>query len=108
MFDISFWELALICVVALLVFGPDKLPGVARSAGLWIGKARRFVNSVKQDIDRELNLQEMQETMKKSNQNGLHQFLEETNTGLEELKKPVISTQSTSSTTNKSDSSVAP
>jgi len=108
MFDISFWELALICIVALLVFGPDKLPGVARSAGLWIGKARRFVNSVKQDIDRELHVQEMQETMKKSNQTGLHQFLEETNNGLEELKKPVISTQSTPPTTNKSDSSVTP
>lgn len=107
MFDISFWELALIGVVALLVFGPDKLPGVARSAGLWVGKARRFVNSVKQDIDRELHMQEMQETIKKSNQNGLHQFLEETNTGLEELKKPVLPNQSTT-TTNKSDSSATP
>lgn len=107
MFDISFWELALIGVVALLVFGPDKLPGVARSAGMWVGKARRFVNSVKQDIDRELHMQEMQETIKKSNQNGLHQFLEETNTGLAELKKPVLPNQSTT-TTNKSDSSATP
>ncbi|NHZ69613.1 MAG: twin-arginine translocase subunit TatB [Thermotogales bacterium] len=55
MFDIGFWELTLIMVVALMVIGPDKIPGLARTAGLWIGKAQAMVRSVKADIDRELN-----------------------------------------------------
>lgn len=66
MFDMGFLELAMIGVVALLVFGPDKLPSVARSAGLWIGRAKRFLSSVKTDIDNELRLHELQEQMKQS------------------------------------------
>ena len=54
MFDIGFWELALIGVIALIVIGPDRLPGVARTVGLWVGKARRFVGAVQADINREL------------------------------------------------------
>lgn len=55
MFDIGFFELLLIMVVAILVIGPDKLPGLAKTAGLWVGKAQAMVSSVKADIDRELN-----------------------------------------------------
>jgi sec-independent protein translocase protein TatB len=92
MFDIGFWELCLVAVVALIVFGPEKLPEVARSAGLWIGRARRFMATVKQEIDRELHLQEARDAIKRSEQGSLHQFLEETKTGLNELQKPIIST----------------
>lgn len=88
MFDIGFWELCLIVVVALMVFGPDKLPGAARTAGLWIGRARRFVTTVKQDIDRELRLQEVRDAIKQGEQNSLHQFLEETKTELKDLNHP--------------------
>ncbi len=104
MFDIGFWELCLIAVIALLVFGPEKLPGIARNAGLWIGKARRFITTVKQDVDRELHLQEIRENIKQSDQNGLHQFIEETKTGLSELNKP-INIDPLRSTENKEDSS---
>ena len=92
MFDIGFWELCLIAVVALIVFGPERLPGAARSAGLWIGRARRFMATIRQEIDRELHLQEARDAIKRSEQSSLHQFLEETKTGLNELQKPVIST----------------
>lgn len=54
MFEIGFSELILVAVVALLVFGPDKLPGLARNVGLWTGRIRRMVNSVQQDVQREL------------------------------------------------------
>ncbi len=91
MFDIGFWELCLIAVVSLIVFGPEKLPEVARSAGLWIGRARRVMATVKQEIDRELHLQEARDAIKRSEQSSLHQFLEETKTGLNELQKPIIS-----------------
>jgi len=52
-FDIGFFEPALIFLVALIVIGPDKLPGLARTAGLWAGKGQAMVRSVKADIDRE-------------------------------------------------------
>jgi len=59
MFDIGFWELCLIAVVALLILGPERLPVAARTAGLWIGKARRMIGNVKSEIDRELQLDEV-------------------------------------------------
>jgi sec-independent protein translocase protein TatB len=103
MFDIGFWEICLIAVVALLVFGPEKLPGAARTAGLWVGRARRFIGTVKQDIDKELHLQEMQEAIKQSDKTGLHDFIEETKTGLSKLNQP-INQDSLSLTENKSPS----
>jgi len=65
MFDIGFWELTMIAVIALLVIGPDKLPGVARTAGKWVGRARRFVGDVKTDIDRELKQEELRKALAK-------------------------------------------
>lgn len=63
MFDIGFWELTTIAVIALVVIGPDKLPGVARTAGKWVGRARRFVGDVKTDIDRELKQEELKKAI---------------------------------------------
>lgn len=57
MFDISFGELMVIGVVALVVLGPEKLPAVARTVGALIGRMQRFVNNVKSDIQREVDLQ---------------------------------------------------
>jgi len=61
MFDVGFWELALIAVIALVVVGPEKLPAMARTAGLWIGKARSMVANVKQDIQQEIDRQDLEE-----------------------------------------------
>jgi sec-independent protein translocase protein TatB len=59
MFDISFSELIVIAVVALIVIGPEKLPKVARTIGLLLGRAQRYVNDVKSDINREMQLDEL-------------------------------------------------
>lgn len=59
MFEIGFWELVVVAVVALIVVGPEKLPGLARTAGLWLGKARRMIANVKAEVDRELQLEEL-------------------------------------------------
>jgi sec-independent protein translocase protein TatB len=67
MFDIGFSELMLIGIVALVVIGPERLPKVARSAGQWLGRLNRYVAQVKQDIDRDMKLEElrkMQQDMK--------------------------------------------
>lgn len=59
MFDIGFWELALIGVIALLVVGPERLPALARNVGLWVGRMRRYVAHVKDDIEREIHAEEV-------------------------------------------------
>ena len=65
MFDIGFWEVIFIAVITLLVVGPERLPKVARTAGLWVGKIRGFVVSVKADIDQELAADELRRTLEK-------------------------------------------
>jgi|GEM_PF-987568 len=60
MFDISFFELMMIGVVALVVLGPERLPKVARVVGQWVNRAQRYVNEVKADITREVDLDHLQ------------------------------------------------
>jgi sec-independent protein translocase protein TatB len=55
MFNIGSFEVLLICVIALLVLGPERLPSAVRTAGLWIGRFRRSFYKVKSEIERELN-----------------------------------------------------
>lgn len=59
MLEGSFWELALIFVLALVVFGPERLPGLARTMGLWIGRARAVVRNMTEQLERELAADEM-------------------------------------------------
>ena len=59
MFDIGFSELVAIGVVALVVIGPERLPKVARTAGHLLGRMQRYVNDVKSDISREMQLDEL-------------------------------------------------
>lgn len=59
MFDISFTELLVIGVIALIVLGPERLPKVARTVGHLLGRAQRYVSEVKTDIEREINLEEV-------------------------------------------------
>lgn len=59
MFDFGFSELLICGVVGLVVLGPERLPVVARTAGQWIGKAQRFVQQMKDDINRETELSEL-------------------------------------------------
>ncbi|MDA7967814.1 MAG: Sec-independent protein translocase protein TatB [Gammaproteobacteria bacterium] len=54
MFDVGFWELALLGAIALLIIGPERMPAAARTAGLWVGRARRILREAKSDLDREL------------------------------------------------------
>ncbi|SEN86158.1 Sec-independent protein translocase protein TatB [Pseudomonas sp. NFACC39-1] len=54
MFGISFTELLLVGLVALLVLGPERLPGAARTAGLWVGRLKRSFNAIKQEVEREI------------------------------------------------------
>ena len=64
MFEIGFAELFLLGVIALLVVGPDKLPGLARTVGVWVGKAQRLVGQVRADIEREVRADELRKAAK--------------------------------------------
>ena len=88
MFDIGFWELALIGVVALIVIGPEKLPAVARTLGYWIGKTRRFVASVQDDLNREIGkAEELKRLLEEQSKiKEMHEIIEHT---VDETKKNV-------------------
>jgi len=59
MFDIGFLELVVIMVLALLVLGPERLPKAARSVGYWFGKARRYVEGMKAQVEAEFDSTEV-------------------------------------------------
>ena len=59
MFGISFSELLLVGLVALLVLGAARLPGAARTAGLWVGRLKRSFNAIKQEVEREIGADEI-------------------------------------------------
>jgi sec-independent protein translocase protein TatB len=59
MFDIGFAEMLVVGVVGLLVLGPERLPTAIRTASLWLGRLRRSFNSIKSEISRELNAEEL-------------------------------------------------
>lgn len=94
MFDIGFWELAVIMIVALLVIGPERLPGLARKAGYWLGRGRRFVQSVKADIDREIAADELRRVLKEqSESSGLHEIMEQTRETVDETRASLRETK---------------
>ncbi len=92
MFDVGFSELVLILVVALVVVGPERLPKLARTAGLYLGRARRMVSTVKADVQRELAAEDLKRSLQKQAEAvGLHDIVEETAdaaTAMERLIKP--------------------
>jgi sec-independent protein translocase protein TatB len=59
MFDVGISEIAVIAVVALVVIGPERLPKVARTIGTLLGRAQRYVNDVKAEVNREMELEEL-------------------------------------------------
>ncbi|MEN8167107.1 MAG: Sec-independent protein translocase protein TatB [Pseudomonadota bacterium] len=89
MFDVGFWELSIIAVVALIVIGPERLPKVARTAGHWLGRGRRFMASVKADIDKEIKADELKQILEQQAQkaNPLHEIIEETEQELDVIKR---------------------
>jgi len=87
-FDVGFFELLLVGLVALLVFGPERLPSLARTAGLWIGRARRFLGTVKADIEQELKAEELKRIIREQQLNNpLHDLIEDTEKSLSDIRR---------------------
>jgi sec-independent protein translocase protein TatB len=81
MFDVGFWELCLIAIVALVVLGPERLPRAARTAGFLIGKARRAVTDLRTEIERELDLDDLRR-MKQQQEKTLREAVDDTRSAL--------------------------
>ncbi len=64
MFDIGFLEIAVILILALLVLGPERLPKAARTVGYWFGKARRYVEGMKTQVEAEFDSTEVKRLLR--------------------------------------------
>tara|TARA_R110001606_G_scaffold137273_1_gene275150 strand:- start:1570 stop:2025 length:456 start_codon:yes stop_codon:yes gene_type:complete len=67
-FDIGFSELLVVFVVGLLILGPERLPHAAKTAGLWVRKIRRSINSVQREINAQLDHEELQQKITETNE----------------------------------------
>lgn len=93
MFGLSIWEIFLILVIALLVVGPERLPGLARTIGTWVYKVKRFVANAKAEMDSEFNLKDMQNllTSQESEIAKLRALVEETRQEVNDSGRQVLS-----------------
>ncbi|MFL1493755.1 Sec-independent protein translocase protein TatB [Pseudomonas antarctica] len=88
MFGISFSELLLVGLVALLVLGPERLPGAARTAGLWIGRLKRSFNAIKQEVEREIGADEIRRQLHNEHILSLEQEARKIRSPVNEPSKP--------------------
>lgn len=86
MIDLGISKLALIGAVALIVIGPEKLPRVARTVGMLLGKAQRYVNDVKAEVNRSMDLDELRK-MKDTVQEAARDVEQSIHTGASDFEK---------------------
>lgn len=93
MFDIGFAEIIIIAVVALLVIGPERLPGAIRTASVWLNRIKRGFTDIKREVEQELHndavLQELRKTGEdiKSEANSIGREVEDT---VQPLKQEIL------------------
>lgn len=94
MFGFSIWEIFLILVIALLVVGPERLPGLARTIGTWVHKIKKFVANAKAELDSEFNFQDMKDILnsQESEISKLRALVEETRQEVSESGRKVVDT----------------
>ena len=64
MFDIGFWELSIIAIIALIVIGPDRLPKFARDAGHFVSKIRGYIRNTRKELEKELEVDQVNDLRK--------------------------------------------
>jgi sec-independent protein translocase protein TatB len=100
MLDLGLTKMAVIGVVALVVLGPERLPGVARTAGALFGRAQRYINDVKSEVAREMELDELKkmrtefETAATNVQSSIHDTLKRHESELNDAWKEGTSVES--------------
>lgn len=98
MIDIAFSKLAIIGVAALVFIGPEKLPKVARMAGSLFGRAQRYINEVKSEVSREIELDELRKMQKEMQEaaSSVEQTVAENLAQTERTLSSVMESESTS------------
>lgn len=90
MFDIGFWEFALIGVITLIIVGPEKMPEIARTVGKYIGKAKKFVANIQTDIGEELEADKLKAHLNIEDKDAnIVDFFKETKDSINEIKDDV-------------------
>lgn len=89
MFDVAFSELVVIAIVALIVIGPEKLPKVARTLGALAGRMQRYVASVKADIEREMQFEDLQKLQQEIRQ-GANQIKSEVTRAQSDIESGIM------------------
>jgi sec-independent protein translocase protein TatB len=85
MFDVGFWEILLILVLALVVIGPERLPGAARKAGFFVGKARRYIEGVRSEVESEFNVSEFKRILH-NQEVQINELQQQLKTGVDDVK----------------------
>jgi len=88
MFDIGFWEILLILVLALVVIGPERLPGAARQAGFFVGKARRYIEGVRSEVESELDVSEFKR-MLHNQEVQINELQQQIKAGVDDIKPDI-------------------
>lgn len=87
MFDIGFWEFALIGVITLIVVGPERMPAIARKAGQYVGKVKKFIAKVQEDIGEEIEADKLKEHLSlEDKDSSIIEILKETKEELNQIK----------------------
>ncbi|HAY41291.1 MAG TPA: twin-arginine translocase subunit TatB [Gammaproteobacteria bacterium] len=90
MFDFGLWEITLIGVITLIVVGPERLPGIARKVGLYVGKLKNFVDKIKQDVTDELEAEKLKEHLTINEEDsGIVDIIKDTKETLSEVKEDI-------------------
>ncbi|CAM5621328.1 Sec-independent protein translocase protein TatB OS=Stutzerimonas stutzeri OX=316 GN=tatB PE=3 SV=1 [Stutzerimonas stutzeri] len=98
MFDIGFTELLLVGLVALVVLGPERLPGAVRTTGLWVGRLKRSFSNIKAEVEREIGADEIRRQLHNERILDLER----------EMKQSIMPPASTSSSSAASTAAAAP
>ncbi|WP_392559292.1 Sec-independent protein translocase protein TatB [Orbus mooreae] len=93
MFDVSFGELLLIFIIALIVLGPARLPEAIKTVASWIKALRRLSATVQLELNKELKLQELQDSLQKAQKSGLDNITPEIKASIDDLKRVADSIQ---------------
>lgn len=92
MFDIGFWELAVLGVIGLIVLGPERLPVVARTLGRWAGRARHYVNALTTELENEIAAEDIRKDVRRAREqieSETREFRESTEQAVSPLMEPI-------------------
>jgi sec-independent protein translocase protein TatB len=92
-FDISFGQLLLVLIIGLVVLGPERLPIAIKTVAGWIKVLRRMSATVQLELNKELKLQELQDSLKKAELSGLKTLTPEIQESIDDLKRVTESLQ---------------